>query len=352
MNDLPGIESLQASMGIGVIPRPFCLLCSEEGKHLYMAMVDWLFGVPGNWGLRRCRSCDVAWLDPQPVAKDIGKLYARYYTHSINAPLTRLGRLRHATLQCVLARLGYPVHRPKEILPQLLSHVRSVARAAELDVLALPPSETGVLLDVGCGNGEFIARMRSFGWTVFGVDPDATAVSYARSRGLEVFRGMISDLPDTPCYDVINLNHVIEHAIDPVGLLRECRKRLRLSNGRLIITTPNINSLGHWWFNRYWRGLEVPRHLILFSPDGLRECVKRAGLSLYSLCTETRLARMIYGPSVCAKHNGRDVGERTSFKVSTKVAAYMFQGLEDLLLYVKKDLGEEIHCVCAAGTEV
>ncbi|PYX76278.1 MAG: hypothetical protein DMG72_05330 [Acidobacteria bacterium] len=339
-------------MSIEVISRPFCSLCNEEGKQLYLATVDWLFGVPGNWGLRRCSSCDVAWLDPQPAPKDSDKLYARYYTHSTNAPLTRLGRLRHATLKCVLARLGYPVPRPKEILPQLLSHVRSVARAAALDVLALPASETGVLLDVGCGNGEFIARMSSLGWTVSGVDPDATAVSYAWSRGLEVFRGTISDLPVTPCYDVITLNHVVEHVIDPVGLLRECRKRLRPSTGRLIITTPNINSLGHWWFNRYWRGLEVPRHLVLFSQDSLRECVKRAGLSLYSLCTETRLARMIYSPSVCAKQDGRAIGERTSFKVSTRIAAYFFQGLEDLLLYLKKDLGEEIFCVCSAPTAV
>jgi 2-polyprenyl-3-methyl-5-hydroxy-6-metoxy-1,4-benzoquinol methylase len=251
----------------------------------------------------------------------------------------------------VLARLGYPVQRPKQILPQLLSHVRSVARAAALDVLALPATHIGTLLDVGCGNGEFISRMASLGWKVHGVDPDAKAVSHARSRGLEVFSGMISDLPVTPCYDVITLNHVIEHAIDPVGLLRECRMRLRPGTGLLIIATPNIHSLGHWWFSRNWRGLEVPRHLILFSPSSLSELVKRAGLSLYALCTESRLARMIYSPSVCAKHDDRNVGERMSFKLSTKIAAYLFQGLEDLLMYMKKDVGEEIFCVCTATAQ-
>ena len=32
-------------MSIEVISRPFCSLCNEEGKQLYLATVDWLFGV-------------------------------------------------------------------------------------------------------------------------------------------------------------------------------------------------------------------------------------------------------------------------------------------------------------------
>jgi len=274
----------------------------------------------------------------------------RYYTHK-SMPVTLLGRLRHAILQCALTKLGYRVEGPKGILPRLLFQVRSVARTAALEVLALPASEIGELLDVGCGNGEFIARMKSLGWTVSGVDPDPAAVSYARGRGLEIFSGAISDVPCTARYDVITLNHVVEHAVDPVELLRECRKRLRPGTGRLIITTPNIESLGHWWFRNYWRGLEVPRHLTLFSPAALHECVRRAGLCLHSLQTETRLAHMIYTASACAKQGGQDIGERSSFKVSTKVAAYLFRAFEDSVMHLKKDVGEELFCVCVAPAE-
>jgi len=345
----PG-QNPQASAEIDVVSRPLCSLCAQEGTQLYVALADWLFGVPGSWALRHCKSCDLAWLDPQPVANHIPKLYARYYTHRTR-PQTRLAQLRHAILQNVLAQLGYPVEHPKGILPRLLSHLRSVARETALEVFALPASEIGVLLDVGCGNGEFIARMRSLGWAVSGVDPDPSAVSYARGRGLQVFAGTIADVPDKACYDVITLNHVIEHVAEPVELLAECRKRLRPGSGRLIITTPNIGSLGRWWFGEYWRGLEVPRHLILFSSVALQECVKRAGLCLHSVGTETRLAHMIYIASACAKQGDRDIGERTDFKVSTKVAAYLFRALEDSVLHLKRDLGEEVLCVCTAPTE-
>jgi SAM-dependent methyltransferase len=152
-------------------------------------------------------------------------------------------------------------------------------------------------------------------------------------------------VPETPC-DVVTLNHVIEHAADPIDLLRECGKRLRPQTGRLIITTPNLKSLGHWWFKNYWRGLEVPRHLVLFSRAALKECIERAGLKVQTLSTETRLARMIYSPSVSARLGGREIGEKTNFPLCTKFGAYFFQAAEDSLMYLTKGVGEEIFCVC------
>jgi len=247
--------------------------------------------------------------------------------------------------------MGYPVDHPKEILPRLLSRVRSFQRAGVLEVMGLPPSRIGTLLDVGCGNGEFIGRMRDLGWSVTGVDPDPAAVKWGQSKGLEIFQGTVSDIPSNKRYDAITLSHVIEHVQDPVGLLRECRRRLRPQTGNIVITTPNINGLGHWWFKGYWRGLEVPRHLFLFSSAALISCVTRSGLSVRSIRTETRLARMIYSPSICAKNGSRDVGERVNFKVSTKCASYAFQLLEDAMIPFKKDIGEEICCVCTATAE-
>ena len=137
-------------------------------------------------------------------------------------------------------------------------------RDAILSVAGLSPAAGGTLLDVGCGNGEFITRMRSLGWKVSGVDPDPAAVAFGQSNGLDIFTGMIADVPETLRYDVVVLNHVIEHVADPVSLLQECGKRLRPGVGRLVITTPNINSFGHHRFGKFWRGLEVPRHFTVF----------------------------------------------------------------------------------------
>jgi 2-polyprenyl-3-methyl-5-hydroxy-6-metoxy-1,4-benzoquinol methylase len=347
-----GAETKSTSLRhIELEPRPTCLLCGMAGRALYDNLKDWLFDVPGKWKLSCCTACGIAWLDPTPAPKDISKLYARYYTHATGEPSTWLTRIRAATHQQVLARMGYTVDYSSRLLPRLLSYVPSINRAAVLDVLSLPTSATGTLLDVGCGNGEFGARMRSFGWTVSGVDPDSTAIAQARSKSLEVFTGSIEDVPTTSHYDVITLNHVIEHADDPVNLLSECRKRLS-PKGRVIVTTPNLKSLGHRWFKANWRGLEVPRHLVLFSEQGLRRCVERAGLEIDTMRTETRLARMIYCPSVCAKEGGHDIGEQRNFRVRTKIGSYVFQTIEDALTHLANGIGEELFCVgTAPGVE-
>jgi 2-polyprenyl-3-methyl-5-hydroxy-6-metoxy-1,4-benzoquinol methylase len=354
MNSRSVLDITRVSQGDATIrcsPRPYCLLCGAEGYLLYGDLFDWLCDVPGRWGMRRCRACDVAWLDPQPGDEAIPKLYPRYHTHR-SAQRTRFDPLRQKTRQLVLARMGYPVEPAKGIIPRILSHTRASARAAALDVMDLAASEAGTLLDVGCGNGEFMMRMHSLGWTVSGVDPDPAAVAQCQSYGLQVSCGSILNVCGTGGYDAITLGHVIEHVVDPLKLLRECRERLRPETGRLIITTPNIDSLGHWWFRNYWRGLETPRHLNLFSLRGFARCATLAGLRLVSLATETRMARLIYTPSVYGKKGGQNVGERTGFRTRTKVASYLFQLLEDALVGLKPSVGEEIFCVCAAPAKL
>ncbi len=266
---------------IECIPRCDCPLCGKQGESLYAALADWVFGVPGSWGVRRCSACELVWQDPQPSPQHIPKLYARYYTHQ-GIQETRLARLRRAAYRWVLARRGYPVERPGGFLPWLLSLLPSVARGAVLEVMDLPASQVGSLLDVGCGNGDFIARMKSFGWSVSGVEPDPVAATRSRSLGVQVFTGTIADVPPANRYDVITLSHVIEHVTDPIALLRECGRRLRPKTGILVMTTPNIKSLGHWWFRSYWRGLEMPRHLVLFSPASLSHFVAPFGPKLAS----------------------------------------------------------------------
>ncbi len=56
-------------------------ICGKNGEFLYTGVADWLYAVPGSWGTRKCSSCEVIWLDPQPVAKEIPKLYSSYCTH-------------------------------------------------------------------------------------------------------------------------------------------------------------------------------------------------------------------------------------------------------------------------------
>jgi hypothetical protein len=60
---------------------------------------------------------------------------------------------------------------------------------------------------------------------------------------------------------------------------------------------------------------------------------------------------MIYHHSACAKAGDMGVADRTNFKTNAKVAARLFRLIENLLVYLKKDAGEEIFCVCVPSKE-
>jgi SAM-dependent methyltransferase len=74
----------------------------------------------------------------------------------------------------------------------------------------------------------------------------------------------------------VTLSHVIEHVHDPLAALREAFRVLK-PGGHIWLATPNIGSLGHARFGADWRGLEPPRHLVLFNNNSLQKALDDAG---------------------------------------------------------------------------
>ncbi len=115
------------------------------------------------------------------------------------------------------------------------------------------------------------------GWDISGIDADPDAVAAAVRSGLPVEEGMLTEstFPDGH-FDAVTLTHVVEHLHDPVATLRQCYRILR-PGGKLWIATPNLNSPGHSLFGENWRGLEPPRHLVLFTWHSLEQALLKAG---------------------------------------------------------------------------
>jgi SAM-dependent methyltransferase len=135
----------------------------------------------------------------------------------------------------------------------------------------------GTALDVGCGSGAFLLVLQRYGWKVRGVEVTAAAAEAARSLGLDVHTGEITDDVFSPEeFDFIHMSHVIEHMSSPVTALRRVRELLR-PGGVLYVETPNIASLGFKLWKRYWFPLESPRHLWLFTPRTLAQALRVAG---------------------------------------------------------------------------
>jgi SAM-dependent methyltransferase len=72
------------------------------------------------------------------------------------------------------------------------------------------------------------------------------------------------------------MNHVLEHFHDPRTALAEVA-RLLVPGGRLWLTQPNLGALGLARFGAYWRGLEPPRHLSLYTRARLSTFLAETG---------------------------------------------------------------------------
>jgi 2-polyprenyl-3-methyl-5-hydroxy-6-metoxy-1,4-benzoquinol methylase len=255
------------------------------GQIVYQNLHDRLFGAPGGWSFRQCPepSCGLLWLDPMPRPEEVHKAYNRYYTHHASETGAQglLKQTWHTLKAAYLAeRFGYcdgSHGLQRRALAALMYVLPLRRRALEGFVRFLRHRPGGRLLDVGCGSGSWLVRMRELGWNVEGVDFDPSAIEVARNRDLNVRLGSLEAQGyDAETFDAVTLNHVIEHLPDPEATLRECHRALR-SGGQLVVATPNVHSLSHRMFRTDWRGLEPPRHLHLFTVGSLRRVLEAAG---------------------------------------------------------------------------
>ncbi len=82
--------------------------------------------------------------------------------------------------------------------------------------------------------------------------------------------GELTDAKFSDCFfDVIRLNHVLEHLVDYQRTFLEIHRILKLE-GVVHITVPNTRSFNFWLFNENWYGLDAPRHVISCCPKALK----------------------------------------------------------------------------------
>jgi SAM-dependent methyltransferase len=125
-----------------------------------------------------------------------------------------------------------------------------------------------------------LAAFKRHGWRVFGIERNGEGAETARHvSGVEIVTTSIEDLPENERFDLIVMFQVLEHIGEPVALLRECAKRLK-PGGNLIINVPNFASWQSRFAGARWLHLDVPRHLVHFTPETLAATLERAGLKL------------------------------------------------------------------------
>jgi len=129
----------------------------------------------------------------------------------------------------------------------------------------------GRLLEIGCGDGDFLVTAQAAGWQVTGVDYSASACEKARLRlnHGEVLCGELQ--PDrfaAEQFDLCVLSDVIEHVRSPLDFLKEIHRLLK-PGGTLFIATPSIGSWSARLMRQKWMEFKA-EHLTYFDPQTLQ----------------------------------------------------------------------------------
>lgn len=138
------------------------------------------------------------------------------------------------------------------------------------------------LLEIGVGSGSFLNTARKRGYEVMGCDLSAPICERVRRiHGIAMHDKSLATLPGENRFDIIVMNHVLEHVNQPIAFLNEVH-RLLAPGGVVHIAVPNIAC----WEAKLagWTSYE-PYHLAYFDPQTLERTVTTGDLTIERMTT-------------------------------------------------------------------
>lgn len=235
-----------------------CPSCGDTGCDVLFSAPDFDAGTV-QFAICRCQRCGLARTQPVLSDEELGRYYSVPYYGGGQAKFSG----------------------PAEAVTRFFNGRR--ARKIR-SLLGGKPGTAGRVLDIGCGRGNLLAALRDMGYECHGVErKEFPAGDTPRAIALH-----IGDLKDAAfadgSFDAVIIWHVLEHASDPVEMVRESARVLR-AGGLLAIAVPNFASMQSRLFRRTWFHLDLPRHLYHFTPETLTGILGRFGFAVVSSTT-------------------------------------------------------------------
>jgi SAM-dependent methyltransferase len=235
-------------------PR-LCPLCRAVGSRAFEPVGRGFFAATGKeYRVARCRSCDLVQQNPSWSPA----FYKGLYEHHIYDPTGQ------------------------KFFPEQVERYREVANSIQQTILRARSSFAGAkLLDFGSYDGSFVSwlgRFTDWGRSVqfFGYDITLKDIP----KGARFFNSLAAITRAKKRFDVVTLNHVLEHLLDPVETLADIRKRFLRPGGSVIIEVPDISYVRRGDFSPFHI-----QHVNYFTPHTLSRTCNRAGLAVETLRT-------------------------------------------------------------------
>lgn len=249
--------------------RYCCRICANEADNRAFHAREMMFGWKDNFQYFECADCGCVQIAVIP--ENLGKYYpADYYAYGKpgHSGIPTVSRWRKARNRALLAERGSLVGRIAALLrpPGYFSWFRGLG--LKLD---------SRILDVGCGAGSLLLRMRRAGFShLMGVDPYISEdIDYGGS--LAIRKAEISELPER--FDLVMSHHSFEHMPNPRDALSKLAGLLH-PHGALLIRIPVAGGYAWRKYRNHWVSLDPPRHLHLHTPRSMVILAASCGLRI------------------------------------------------------------------------
>ena len=232
-----------------------CPVCGSDKISHILKAIDYTVSHE-EFNLSQCEGCSVRFTVNVPAPDNIGRYYAseQYISHTDSK---------------------------QGLFNKLYQLVRNYSLVSKRGLVSkYANKKSGMILDYGCGTGSFLNEMKSNGWAIKGIEPDAGAASKAQLlTGCEIGEptSLYSITEDS--IDVITLWHVLEHVHELHATVKALKHKLR-SDGVLFVAVPNYQSFDAAYYDRFWAAYDVPRHLYHFSKKSMANLMEANGLKI------------------------------------------------------------------------
>jgi len=230
-----------------------CPICSHNEFKPFLKVKDWSIS-KDDFYLVQCNGCGLVLTNPRPGEEEIGPYYEsqKYVSHSD----TKDG-----------------------IINKLYQLVKSYTIGQKVEMVNGLASKK-VILDVGCGTGDFVGTCKSAGWIVQGVEPNKTARDLVSAKyGFVPSESFERSNYESGSLGIITMWHVLEH-VHRLDYYLSSYYDLLDKNGILVIAVPNHTSYDAKHYKAYWAAYDVPRHIWHYAPDTIMQLCKRYGFEL------------------------------------------------------------------------
>ncbi len=229
-----------------------CPICKNTNTEIRLRNIkDMEYGCLGKYNFMFCKNCGVFFIDPQPSLESLKKSYPPDY---------------HA------------FHSGEGGFITFLYSIVNRLRFREYTKITGP---AGKILDVGCSDAAYFDFLKKYSpaYELSGIEFKDEIAQLGRNKGRDIFTGTLAEYPSNEKFDLIIMNNLIEHVLDPVCELKKARTILK-ANGHVILETPNINSWDFILFKSLWGGIHAPRHTFLFNPASLKALALKTGFKV------------------------------------------------------------------------